>query len=1107
MKKVLNKLLLTLVMLLVGQAASAATTFTLDGLTYTVLTGGTTVSVKAPSSQYTELINVVIPETVTYDGVTYTVTELAGGAFIEHDMLTSVQLPATITKIGDQAFQSCKSLTSIDLPDAITYFGVQTFRGCSSLSSIHIPASLTTIDGTSTFRECAFESFEWPATVTQIPQNAFEDCKNLKSITIPEGTTYISNYAFQGCTGLTEVELPATLQTLQVHAFDNCTNLKSVKFKDAPDAPALSIYPRAFNNTALKTFEVPGRTTGMTADGFANVTLDRLTYLSGAEWPSTSFSPKQFVPVELVLDRNIDDYFFTTPVTHLERLTLGEHVTKLNANSFKIIGDNGKYLTMGHVTAPYLEPFALVAGTFSDEQFANTTLWIPGRTKDAYLEKGWKFANVEYTSFFVEIDANHGGALKLTAADVPDQKATDGHHVTYGRIPRGTSVTFDVTEKLQDWDFTSLTINGNAVSPTDGKYTVGSLVEELNASAAFTEKPKFDVSVSITSREGLGTGGSVSVVAGGGITLSADGRSAKVYRDRDVTLSIVPATGYEIVSIILGDEDLISQLSPEGTLTFTNLQESKSVKVTAQKINLNVTLRTTAGGTLKAADKTATKGADQIVVLRNGSDITVTAEAETDYDFTNLKKDADVVLTAISDGASLRGGSYTQSVVKDEPVYTATFTEKPVYNISVSSNKGGTLAIVTTDGLTLAADGKSATTHRDRDVIFDVHADKHYVIESLLVNGEEPSADNYNAETGRLTYSSIASNYDVQVQFKRVTNSLFMQVSHHGKVTISYDSPSTGQFTETVENTDSEKEFIVPVDVRPIILDITPDADYGIGSIILNGSPQQAKAKIADSNYPGETHYRISFTEKPKYDVTVSTNIAEAGTVSILEGEGISVADDGQSALAHRNRNVVVSITPNEAYIIASVMVNGVDRKDDLVEGLLTLEDILQAQTIVVNYAERPYNTLTLNLLLEQRDYFKVYLNGVEYTDRPASNNNTLKVYKDVPEIELVFVVKDDCYMSSYNDYNGGGLTAQEGTVKFTYPNTGTIYRVAARFRLKGDANTDNNVDTKDIKLIVGKVLSGTDSVYEQEYDANVDHKNSIGDVVRAIKTMLDHCE
>lgn len=1105
MKKVLYKLLLTLVMLLVGQAAWAATTFKDGDFTYTVLSGGTTVSVKATSTSK-KLTEVIVPETVTYEGVTYTVTELATDAFVSQNKLTSVQLPATITKLNLRAFQNCSSLTSITLPDAVTTIGNAAFNGCTSLSSINVPASLTSVEHNA-FKGCAFESFEWPAAVTVIPQYVFGGCTNLKSITIPEGINNVNGNAFNGCTALTEVVLPASLEVLNDYTFDGCTNLKSVEFRDAPGAPALSIYSRSFNNTALKTFEVPGRTRHLTEGGFQNVTLDKLTFLNGADWPSNTYAPLKFVPVELVLDRNINYYLFTSPVTHLERLTLGEHVTKLNANSFKIIGDNGKYLTMGHVTAPYLEPFALVAGTFSDEQFANTTLWIPGRTKDAYLEQGWKFANVEYTSFFVELDANHGGALKLTAADVPDQKATEGNHVTYGRIPRGTSVTFDVNEKLQDWDFTSLTLNGSAVTPTDGKYIVSSLVEELDARATFTEKPKFDVSVSITSREGLGTGGNVSVLAGGGITLSADGRSAKVYRDRDVTLSIVPATGYEIVSIMLGDEDLISQLSPEGTLTFTNLQEAKSVKVTAQKINLNVTLRTTAGGTLKAADKTATKGADQIVVLRNGSDITVTAEAETDYDFTNLKKDADVVLTATSDGASLRGGSYTQSVVKDEPVYSATFTEKPVYNITVSSNKGGTLAIVTTDGLTLAADGKSATTHRDRDVIFDVHADKHYVIESLLVNGEEPSAANYDPETGRLTYNSIASNYDVQVQFKRVTNSLFLQVSQHGKVTISYDSPSTGQFTETVENTDSEKEFIVPVDVHPIILDITPDADYGIGSIRLNGSLQPANQRIIDNNLLPEAHYIIGFVEKAKYAVTVSSNIADAGTVSILEGEGITVADGGQSAQAYRNRNVVVSITPNEAYIIASVMVNGVDRKDDLVDGRLTLENILQAQTVVVNYADRPYNTFVLNLLPLQREYFKVYLNGVEYTQRPAGNNNYLNVYKDVPEIELVFEVNDDCYLSSYNDYKGGEFTAKEGTIKLTYPNTGAIERISARFRLKGDANLDYKVDKDDIDNIANKVLSGTDSVYEQEYDANVDHKNSIGDVVRAIKTMLDHCE
>lgn len=43
--------------------------------------------------------NIVIPETVTYSGVTYTVTSIGGGAFYKCTGLTSVTIPNSVTTI------------------------------------------------------------------------------------------------------------------------------------------------------------------------------------------------------------------------------------------------------------------------------------------------------------------------------------------------------------------------------------------------------------------------------------------------------------------------------------------------------------------------------------------------------------------------------------------------------------------------------------------------------------------------------------------------------------------------------------------------------------------------------------------------------------------------------------------------------------------------------------------------------------------------------------------------------------------------------------------------------------------------------------------------
>ena len=131
--------------------------------------------------------SVVIPSSVTYNGTTYSVTKIGGGAFSYCSSLTSMTIPNSVTSIGDYAFRGCSSLTSVTIGNSVTSIGDYAFYGCESLTSITIPNSVTSIGG-----------------------YAFSSCSSLTSITIGNSVTSIGNYAFLGCDKLVDVYCYAT---------------------------------------------------------------------------------------------------------------------------------------------------------------------------------------------------------------------------------------------------------------------------------------------------------------------------------------------------------------------------------------------------------------------------------------------------------------------------------------------------------------------------------------------------------------------------------------------------------------------------------------------------------------------------------------------------------------------------------------------------------------------------------------------------------------------------------------------------------------------------------------------------------------------------------
>ena len=96
---------------------------------------GTTVSVSYRGSDPRSYSNeysgdIVISESVTYNGVVYSVTSIGNSAFQDCNGLTSLTIPNSVTSIGDAAISWCSGLTSITIPNSVTSIGNYAFSVC-----------------------------------------------------------------------------------------------------------------------------------------------------------------------------------------------------------------------------------------------------------------------------------------------------------------------------------------------------------------------------------------------------------------------------------------------------------------------------------------------------------------------------------------------------------------------------------------------------------------------------------------------------------------------------------------------------------------------------------------------------------------------------------------------------------------------------------------------------------------------------------------------------------------------------------------------------------------------------------------------------------------
>ncbi len=262
--------------------------FVVDGICYRRM-GNNNVKVTFKDTSYGSYQgNIIVPPTVTYNGVTYNVVAVDNHAFYGCTSLYSVELPSTITSIGENAFSGlsnfvlrCMTLEppsaqNNSFPSSITedmylylwipYGSEQTYLdavGWSNFGENFIFGTYDFIeDGNyyhitspTTVSECAkaFNPFTYtffyrddaytitdatiPAMVThedvtyqvtEVGIDAFGGCYNLKTVTLPEGIQKIGFGAFYDDRDLESINFPHTLTEIDDWAFIYNTSLTEI---------------------------------------------------------------------------------------------------------------------------------------------------------------------------------------------------------------------------------------------------------------------------------------------------------------------------------------------------------------------------------------------------------------------------------------------------------------------------------------------------------------------------------------------------------------------------------------------------------------------------------------------------------------------------------------------------------------------------------------------------------------------------------------------------------------------------------------------------------------------------------------------------------------
>ena len=140
-----------------------------DEIYYCALSDNIVMVIPRPDEEYYQG-DVVIPETVTYQDVTFSVTAIDEGAFDGCYELSSVVIGDAVVVISEAAFQGCTGLTSVTIGSGVTNIESKAFNYCNVLQMVTCRGTVPPVMASSN----CFTNAAYSRAVLKVPRPEIE---------------------------------------------------------------------------------------------------------------------------------------------------------------------------------------------------------------------------------------------------------------------------------------------------------------------------------------------------------------------------------------------------------------------------------------------------------------------------------------------------------------------------------------------------------------------------------------------------------------------------------------------------------------------------------------------------------------------------------------------------------------------------------------------------------------------------------------------------------------------------------------------------------------------------------------------------------------------
>lgn len=176
-------------------------------------------------------LDLVIPESVTFEGHTYAVTSVDSLAYSQCQDMIALTLPKSIDSIEYRAFSHCYNISNVYIPDNVSYIAQDAFRRCENLKAVRLPSGINCLEQ-GVFSLChGLEEIEVPVNVKVLKQDVFGECTKLRNVQLHEGLEIIERGVFWECKSLQSLVIPSTVKEIGDYAFWGCTSLTDLYMK------------------------------------------------------------------------------------------------------------------------------------------------------------------------------------------------------------------------------------------------------------------------------------------------------------------------------------------------------------------------------------------------------------------------------------------------------------------------------------------------------------------------------------------------------------------------------------------------------------------------------------------------------------------------------------------------------------------------------------------------------------------------------------------------------------------------------------------------------------------------------------------------------------